>query len=89
MKVCKNQISSKKREMFSKEFVILQDTVSTTSGFVFLFFLPTLIKEFFIFVNEYRMIEQLEYEQKPIPYWEDLVKNCSCFKINIFLNSQQ
>ena len=73
MKVCKNQISSKKREMFSKEFVILQDTVSTASVFfVFLFFLffflPTLIKEFFIFVNEYRMIEQLDYEQKPIPY---------------------
>ena len=74
MKVCKNQISSKKREMFSKEFVILQDTVSTTSVFfvflffVFCFFLPTLIKGFFIFVNEYRMIEQLEYEQKPIPY---------------------
>ena len=71
MKVCKNQISSKKREMFSKEFVILQDTVSTTSVFFFLlfmYFLPTLIKEFFIFVNEYRMIEQLEYEQKPIPY---------------------
>ena len=59
--------------MFSKEFVILQDTVSTTSVFfvffLFLFFfLPTLIKGFFIFVNEYRMIEQLEYEQKPIPY---------------------